>query len=190
VPDIRPAVGDWGRGEDAAIRQRYPTVEEGMMSTTDRRSWAEKVAGLGCPVCVPQPSADRDELEIARLRASTLYLKRDQRFRGYCILIFNLRHASDLTELHPDEYEAFMLDLRQATGAVRTALRPDHMNLECLGNVVPHLHWHLFPRYQGDPRWGKPVWAEWAPGAFEGSRVVLPDGEYRSLVEIIRAAVR
>lgn len=153
------------------------------------RSWVEKVAGRGCPICAPRPADDRDMLEVARLRASTLYLKRDQRFRGYCVLIFDPRHASDLTELRPDESEAFMLDLRQATGALKAALRPDHMNLECLGNVVPHLHWHLIPRYEGDPRWGKPVWAEWQPGAFEEGKVVLPDEEYRGLVESIRAVV-
>ena len=30
----------------------------------------------------------------------------------------------------------------------------DHL----LGNVVPHLHWHIIPRYRTDPRWGQPIW--------------------------------
>ena len=29
-----------------------------------------------------------------------------------------------------------------------------------LGNVVPHLHWHVVPRYRADPRWGAPIWPE------------------------------
>jgi diadenosine tetraphosphate (Ap4A) HIT family hydrolase len=33
---------------------------------------------------------------------------------------------------------------------------PDHMNVESLGNVMPHLHWHIFPRCKNDGRWGAP----------------------------------
>jgi diadenosine tetraphosphate (Ap4A) HIT family hydrolase len=36
--------------------------------------------------------------------------------------------------------------------------QPDHINVESLGNVVPHLHWHIIPRYVDDPRWGMPIW--------------------------------
>jgi diadenosine tetraphosphate (Ap4A) HIT family hydrolase len=32
------------------------------------------------------------------------------------------------------------------------------MNVESLGNVMPHLHWHVIPRYKTDPRWGAPIW--------------------------------
>jgi diadenosine tetraphosphate (Ap4A) HIT family hydrolase len=32
------------------------------------------------------------------------------------------------------------------------------VNIESLGNVVPHLHWHIIPRYVGDSRWGMPIW--------------------------------
>jgi diadenosine tetraphosphate (Ap4A) HIT family hydrolase len=32
------------------------------------------------------------------------------------------------------------------------------MNYELLGNQVPHLHWHLFPRYRDDPNRLQPVW--------------------------------
>ena len=50
-----------------------------------------------------------------------------------------------------------------ATGAAVTAIvavcKPDHMNVESLGNVMPHLHWHVIPRYKRDGRWGQPIWA-------------------------------
>ena len=35
--------------------------------------------------------------------------------------------------------------------AIETAFRPHKLNYELLGNQVPHLHWHLFPRYADDP---------------------------------------
>ena len=37
-------------------------------------------------------------------------------------------------------------------------LRPDHINVAILGNVVPHLHWLIVPRYRDDPRWEAPIW--------------------------------
>lgn len=35
---------------------------------------------------------------------------------------------------------------------------PDHVNIAALGNLVPHLHWHIIPRYRADPHWGAPIW--------------------------------
>jgi diadenosine tetraphosphate (Ap4A) HIT family hydrolase len=34
------------------------------------------------------------------------------------------------------------------------------MNVESLGNLMPHLHWHVIPRYRNDGRWGQPIWAQ------------------------------
>ena len=42
--------------------------------------------------------------------------------------------------------------------AIETAFRPHKMNYELLGNLVPHLHWHLFPRSADDPDRLRPVW--------------------------------
>ena len=98
-----------------------------------------------CPACAPRPANNDHILEIAPLSISTFYLYRDQRFRGYCLLIFDARHATGLEELTADEYSAFMADLRRATQALRAAVRPDHMNYECLGNRNPHLAWSDAP---------------------------------------------
>lgn len=75
------------------------------------------------------PSVDKDTLKSSMLAAGVpeeiagrasydlmfdvgrdllLYLKRDQRFRGYCVLIFDPRHATDLPELTDAEYLDFM----------------------------------------------------------------------------------
>jgi diadenosine tetraphosphate (Ap4A) HIT family hydrolase len=97
-------------------------------------------------------------LDVARLSRSTLYLMRDQRFRGYSVLIYDGGHATALEALPPADFAAFMDDLRRAAAALRAVLQPDHLNYECLGNQTPHLHWHLFPRYLNDPRWGYPIW--------------------------------
>jgi diadenosine tetraphosphate (Ap4A) HIT family hydrolase len=42
---------------------------------------------------------------------------------------------------------------------VREVMQPDKVNLASLGNVVPHLHWHVIPRYTDDAHFPAPVWA-------------------------------
>jgi diadenosine tetraphosphate (Ap4A) HIT family hydrolase len=29
---------------------------------------------------------------------------------------------------------------------------------------VPHLHWHIIPRFEGDPHYPNPIWGESAGG--------------------------
>jgi diadenosine tetraphosphate (Ap4A) HIT family hydrolase len=43
--------------------------------------------------------------------------------------------------------------------ALRAILQPTKINLAALGNVVPHLHWHVIARWEDDAHWPQPVWA-------------------------------
>ena len=45
-----------------------------------------------------------------------------------------------------------------AEAALRKVMAPDKVNLASLGNVVPHLHWHVIPRFADDPHFPNPVW--------------------------------
>src|SRR5690349_3345080 len=99
-----------------------------------------------CRYCAPRPPNPK-RVEVAALSRSTLYLNRDQRFRGYCVLVYDGPHTEALEALAPDEYAAFMADLHRAAAALRSACQPALLNYECLGNQTRHLHWHLVPRY-------------------------------------------
>ncbi len=106
----------------------------------------------------PRPASNEFWDLVAPLAVSSLYLGKNQTYRGHCSLIFDLRHASRPDQLTAEEWTAYCADLFAAQRAVVTVTRPDHINVESLGNVVPHLHWHIIPRYVGDPRWGMPIW--------------------------------
>ena len=116
------------------------------------------MAGADCPFDNPLPECDDERYRVCDLSASTLCLDRNQAYRGHCVLIFNRRHATRLDELTREEWQDYADDLRRACAAIMVVVRPDHLNVESLGNLVPHLHWHIFPRFEADPRWGKAVW--------------------------------
>lgn len=54
-------------------------------------------------------------------------------------------------ELDPAVFLALSGELLRAGRAIAEAFKPWKMNYSCYGNVDPHIHWHLFPRYESDP---------------------------------------
>jgi diadenosine tetraphosphate (Ap4A) HIT family hydrolase len=80
-----------------------------------------------------------------------------QFYQGYCILV-SRSHATELSELPDDERRAYFEEMCVLARAIEEAYHPDKLNYEILGNQVPHLHWHLFPRSRKDPNFRKPVW--------------------------------
>ncbi len=68
-------------------------------------------------------------------------------------------HVPEFSDLTPLQRATCSDALALIEQGMRDALRPDKMNLASLGNVVPHLHWHLIARWRDDPHWPQPVWA-------------------------------
>src|SRR4029077_16167465 len=121
-------------------------------------AWQKLKTGEGCPFDGARSDTNEHWDKIAKLSVSTLYLHKIQTYRGYSVLVFDPRHVTTLTELSESESAAFFSDLRRAQKGIQSVLKPDHFNVECLGNQIPHLHWHLIPRYKSDGRWGLPIW--------------------------------
>jgi diadenosine tetraphosphate (Ap4A) HIT family hydrolase len=94
--------------------------------------------------------------KILDLPTSVAILGDDQFYRGYTVVIART-HATELYHLAEAELTQYLADMVRVARAIDQAFRPRKMNYECLGNAVPHLHWHLFPRYAGDPNPARPV---------------------------------
>jgi diadenosine tetraphosphate (Ap4A) HIT family hydrolase len=116
-------------------------------------------AGHGCPFDAPRPDDTAHWELVARLAASSWYLPHNQTYRGHGVLVFDPRHVTRLDELTAAEWRTCAEDLRRVVATIGAVCKPDHFNVESLGNLMPHLHWHVVPRYKNDGRWGQPIWA-------------------------------
>jgi diadenosine tetraphosphate (Ap4A) HIT family hydrolase len=85
------------------------------------------------------------------------------------------RHAREMTDLEPNDRDGLMAVVFAVEAAVRETMRPDKMNLASLGNMTPHVHWHVIPRYGDDRHFPGPVWAQ--P---KRERAPLPEREARA----------
>jgi diadenosine tetraphosphate (Ap4A) HIT family hydrolase len=67
-------------------------------------------------------------------------------------------HAKEFTDLTSEDRTACMEAVVQVEEALRQHLQPTKVNLASLGNVVPHLHWHVIARFSWDSHFPGPVW--------------------------------
>ena len=79
-------------------------------------------------------------------------------YPGFCRVILK-RHARELTDLDEDERGRLMAVVFAVEAAVREAMQPDKMNVASLGNMTPHVHWHVVPRFRDDRHFPHPIWA-------------------------------
>jgi diadenosine tetraphosphate (Ap4A) HIT family hydrolase len=68
-------------------------------------------------------------------------------------------HVAEWTDLVPGDRSLLMQTVAKVETVLRELLHPTKINLASLGNVVPHLHWHVIARFDWDARWPAPVWA-------------------------------
>ena len=82
----------------------------------------------------------------------------DPHYAGFCRVIWNA-HVREMTDLPAVDRYYLLNTVLQVEAMLREVLRPDKINLASLGNVVPHLHWHVIPRFADDRHFPAPVWA-------------------------------
>lgn len=122
------------------------------------------------------------EQHIADLALSRVFLHEDQFFPGYVLLVLR-RHVTELYELTPPERATLMEEVSRVAQALARVFRPVKMNYELLGNLVPHIHWHLVPRLATDPALRAPIWT------VEHQAAPLVPAAARERIDTIRRAL-
>lgn len=133
-----------------------------------------------CPMC-RRWNADTD-MRIAELPNSYLILNRDQYFPGY-VLLFTKNHVTELFHLAREVRSALMEEVSSVAGALYDLYAPEKINYELLGNMVPHIHWHIVPRFSAEALWPRPIWSEPHEERF------LTPAEYKLQIDAIRNAL-
>ena len=96
----------------------------------------------------------------------------DEPFAGFCRVIWNA-HVREMTDLATTDRDHLMRIVFAVEAALRALVSPHKMNLASLGNVVPHLHWHVIPRFKNDSHFPNPVWG--APKRRSAERAFPPN---------------
>jgi diadenosine tetraphosphate (Ap4A) HIT family hydrolase len=94
-------------------------------------------------------------------------------FPAFYRVIWN-RHVAELSDLAPAQRALCLEAVVVVEQALRAHLRPNKVNLASLGNLVPHLHWHVIARFEWDSHFPAPVWgaAQREPDASGTQRVM------------------
>lgn len=87
-------------------------------------------------------------------------------------------HVAEWTALPPADRALMMQAIERIEALLLAHLQPTKVNLASLGNVVPHLHWHVIARFDWDARWPAPVWAT--------ANRVVPDAHKRLAMPLVK----
>lgn len=83
----------------------------------------------------------------------------DEDYPGFCRVILN-QHIKEMSDLKAPQRERLMTVVFMVEEAVRDVMQPDKINLASLGNMTPHMHWHVIPRYKRDRHFPHPIWGK------------------------------
>jgi len=113
-----------------------------------------EATAASCPLCVQSGGEVLWDDGFARV-----VLVGDADHPGFCRVILNA-HKKEMTDIAEIERNRLMNVVYVVERLLRELLQAEKINLASFGNMVPHLHWHVIPRYAGDPHFPGSVWSE------------------------------
>ena len=106
-----------------------------------------------CPLC----EADGGLL-VFRNETLRIIQASEVGFPAFYRVVWN-RHVAEFSDLSAAERQVCMHAVVKVEQVLRSELRPAKINLASLGNMVPHLHWHVVARFDWDSHFPAPVWS-------------------------------
>jgi diadenosine tetraphosphate (Ap4A) HIT family hydrolase len=109
------------------------------------------MSGEPCELCdlAVEPVYRDDKLSVV--------LVDDAAYPGFCRVIWNA-HVKEMSDLAPADRMALNDAVWHVELALRDVMAPGKVNVASLGNMTPHLHWHVIPRFADDAHFPNPVW--------------------------------
>ena len=107
-------------------------------------------------------------------------------YPGYCRVVWKA-HIAEMTDLAAADRAHCMRLVLAVESVLRELLAPDKINLASLGNFTPHLHWHVIPRFRGDPHFPQSIWGPRQRDAQTTDAPDLPQRIARQLAILLSA---
>ena len=107
----------------------------------------------GCPLCVE--TGGRLVFDAPTFR---VIHAQEEGFPAFYRVVWK-DHVAEWSDLSPEDRSLCTEAVALVERSLRDGLAPAKINLAALGNMVPHLHWHVIARFAWDSRFPAPVWA-------------------------------
>lgn len=118
-------------------------------------------------------------IRVGKMNEGVLYLFKDQAHKGRCVIAID-DHKSELFDLAEQQRHDYMDDVSAACAAIKKLWGCTKVNCGAYGDKLPHLHFHLVPKYEGGFEFG---------GSFaiaNENPVFLSDEEYAEMIAQLR----
>ena len=112
------------------------------------------MSAAGCPLCESEGG-----LVVVRTPQFRVVRVLDEPAHPAFYRLIWATHVAEFSDLSVLDRHACMDAVTEIERALRSLLAPTKVNLASLGNVVPHLHWHVVARFEGDAHFPAPIWA-------------------------------
>lgn len=112
-----------------------------------------------CLICdrINMIQQGRNPYFVAELDTGYIVIADYQYFKGYTIFLCK-QDVRELHELNNEFKIKFLEEMSIVSEAVYHSFEPIKLNIELLGNIDSHVHWHIVPRYGTDPFPHGPAW--------------------------------
>lgn len=145
---------------------------------------------ISCPLCTPDSVTtlwSDNQFRVIKVA--------DPHLPGFVRLI-SQHHVAEMSDLSAAAQSQMFQLLVAIESAMRAMLAPDKVNVASLGNQVPHLHWHIIPRWKDDLYFPDSIWsspkrpAESSPGAAVNAERLARAEAFWKAIPNICASVR
>lgn len=134
-----------------------------------------------CFYCTKDQNLTSLMIKICDFEYATLYLFKDQRYAGRCVLAFS-NHKEELFELSSEEQIAFTNSLSKVAKSLKELFHADKINYAIYGDLVSHFHVHIVPKTKNGPEWGIPF-------TDTKEKIYLSEAEYANRINDIKNAL-
>lgn len=141
-----------GENQCPLLRNRSHDGGSGSLATGRGQTGEQPLKRAGCELC----QGEGGELVLAN-EFLRVVLVDEPDFPGFARVIWN-EHVREMSELDRSSRSRLMETVYAVESALREVMQPRKVNLASLGNMTPHLHWHVIPRFADDTHYPNPVW--------------------------------